>query len=210
MYKTQAEVEAALAVEYSGPIKDKGGFSYVPAREAIKTMNDIFGPLGWSDEIVAMGANPESGIYTAAIKITVRFLDEQGNVVEVTRGDVGRSTADSSREEFEVTKNPVSAKLIQHDKAAASAATDAFSRASKKFGPALGSMLYDKEKQQSYTQTTTTASGDLGFRPSEKQAAMLRKNNIPFETMTGPQWKAALDEVFKALAAKREAREATF
>jgi recombination DNA repair RAD52 pathway protein len=210
--KTQSEIEAALATPYDGPIFEKNGFSYIPAREAIKTMNDIFGPLGWSDEITGIEAHPEQGIYVAAIRLTVNFLDENGIERVVTRGDVGRSTADASgRERNEGNAGIASNQLIVHDRAAAAAATDAFSRATKKFGPALGSALYDKENQRSNGGAATrpmanaapaNASGDLGRRPSEKQAAILEKNGIAYEGVPYEVWHSALDAHFEKMKAR--------
>lgn len=217
--KTQAEIEAALATPYDGPIFEKNGFSYIPAREAIKTMNDIFGPLGWSDEITGIEAHPEQGIYVAAIRLTVNFLDENGIERVVTRGDVGRSTADASgRERNEGNAGIASNQLIVHDRAAAAAATDAFSRATKKFGPALGSALYDKENQRSNGGAATRpaaapatlsdvraaqASGDLGRRPSEKQIAVLEKNGIAYEGVPYEVWHDALDAHFEKMKARQ-------
>jgi recombination DNA repair RAD52 pathway protein len=211
--KTQSEIEAALATPYDGPIFEKNGFSYIPAREAIKTMNDIFGPLGWSDEITGIEAHPEQGIYVAAIRLTVNFLDENGIERVVTRGDVGRSTADASgRERNEGNAGIASNQLIVHDRAAAAAATDAFSRATKKFGPALGSALYDKENQRSNGGAATrpmanaapaNASGDLGRRPSEKQAAILEKNGIAYEGVPYEVWHDALDAHFEKMKARQ-------
>lgn len=202
MYKTQAEVEAALAETYSGPIFQREGaggrtFDYIPWTETVRLLNTVFGPFGWTTSQPIVSYN--EGVYTVTLALTVTVTEAEGdyNTITKTVPGVGQAVSRGAND----------------DNAAKSALSDAISRAAKLLGDAFGFGLYEKKPGQGQRSSTSTTPqvthGDLGFRPSAKQEAMLRKNNIPFETMTGPEWKAALDEVFAKLKA-REPVELTF
>lgn len=199
MYKTQAEVEAALAETYSGPIFQREGaggrtFDYIPWTETVRLLNAVFGPFGWTTSQPV--TTYHDGVYTVTLALTVHVANEQGITISKAVPGVGQAVSRGSND----------------DNAAKSALSDAISRAAKLLGDAFGFGLYEKKPGQGQRSTTPrpTTSGDLGRRPSDKQAAMLVKNNIPFETMTFEEWKPALDAIFEKLNAKREAQEATF
>jgi hypothetical protein len=192
LYKNVNDVEHLLAQPYSGPTKEKDGFTYIPASESQKQLDRIFGPLGWSETDPVIAMDPTRGIYVAAERIVVRVEDENGGEREIGRVGFGRSTAQATKDEREqgltVTKS-----LQLHDTAAAAAGTDAFSRACKKFGPAFGADLYGGTKRPK------TSGGELGPRPSDKQLPWLHKAGLEDEqiaAMPFKEWKAALDAFF--------------
>jgi hypothetical protein len=216
MYKTATEVETALAKPYDGPTKEIDGFTYIPANESRKTLDRIWGPLGWSESNPVITADPEHGIYVAAQRIAGYVTDENGTVREVGRVGFGRATAQASKKERDDAKDagrpiPSVTKILKlHDTAAAAAGTDAFSRACKKFGPALGSDLYDgrtdtETHNTSYSRPTSQNATRRG--PSDGQRKWLKSlghtdaaiDEMPFST-----WRGILD---KASADKKQSSE---
>lgn len=205
MYRNASDVEQALAVPYSGPTKEKDGFTYIPATESRRALDRLFGVLGWSESDPIISANPEAGVYAAAVRITAYVTDENGTVREVGRVGFGRSTAQATKREREEQGLTVTGNLQIHDTAAAAAGTDAFSRACKMFGPALGSDLYDGDTTSAQTAPRASYSrpagtnGSLGPRPSEKQQAILKKAGVDWTSMTLTEWKGAVDTYFANL-----------
>ena len=195
MYRNADEVAQALAVPYDGPTKEKDNFTYIPATESRRALDRLFGPLGWSESDPLISADPEHGVYAAAVRITAHVVDENGIHREVSRVGFGRSTAQATKREREEQGLTVTANLQIHDTAAAAAGTDAFSRACKMFGPALGSDLYDGDTTSSSASRPAPrpTSGNLGYRPSEKQQAILKKAGVDWSTMSFSDWKAAID-----------------
>jgi len=199
-YKLVSEIVAALNQRIDDAdlqqVPGSGGkmFSYVPWDTSLRLLTEIFGVFGWSERIIDRHSDTERGIYSVAVEITAFAIDDStGTVVSFTRPGVGRSVATSTRDGS-----------LQHDTAIAAAESDALSRAAKKFGPALGSILYDKADparspapQQASQSAHAQPSGDLGFRPSPAQMNVLTKyrgltaeqvNAMPFA-----QWKALMD-----------------
>jgi hypothetical protein len=204
--KTVKEVEAALNETYSGPTKQVQGsggkmYTYIPWNETARALDEVFGVTGWSSRVVALEAHPESGVYTAAVEITGYAQAEDGTVITITRSGVGRGVARASRDEQQATGRTVSSDLGIHDTAAATAGSDAFSRAAKLFGKRLGLELYDKGETQnagSYAprQATGGFSGQMSNpegAPSEKQISFARSLGIDPTGMTKGQLSAAID-----------------
>jgi len=209
IYKSASEAAALLHERYSGPMKavrKAGGqvYDYIPWNESARQLDKVFGIFGWDSQVVALEAHPTQGIYTAAVAITARVLDDEtGNIISITRSAVGRGSASPTREErdrgIEVAEN-----LGAHDTAAAAAGSDAFSRAAKLLGDAFGLFLYDKEETTAsagYTPAqrpaTTTATTNRG--PSPKQMAVLIERGYTEAQIAGlsfPQWKGVLDAIF--------------
>jgi hypothetical protein len=195
MYRNAEDVERDLAVPYSGPTKEKNGFTYIPWTDSRKALDHVAGsPLNWELHNPVIAIDPEHGIYTAAVQITIHVVDENGVTRDISRVGFGRSTAQATKEEREQNLT-VTRSLQLHDTAAAAAGTDAFSRACKMFGPALGSDLYDTEAPT----RPSSAPRSTGKGPSEKQTGILRKigytdaqiADMPFAT-----WKGKVDEYF--------------
>lgn len=196
MYRNAADVAADLAVDYSGPTKEKGGFTYIPAAESQKTLDRLFGPLGWSEEGPVITADPEHGIYVAAERIVAHVVDETGTVREVGRVGFGRAIAQATTAEREqgltVTNN-----LQLHDVAAAAAGTDAFSRGCKKFGPALGSNLYAGDHEATAAKPAYKGTPKAG-QPSPKQFGVLIHNGFTkddINAMDTATWRGHLDRI---------------
>lgn len=211
------EVEALLAVPYSGPTKQVPGsggkkYTYIPWNITRDEFDRIFGAMGWSNRVVQIESHPEQGVYTAAVEISVYVKDEDGNIRIITKAAEGRAVAMASADEIERTGNPVAINLKTHDTAASAAGTDGFSKAAKMFGPALGSDLYDKGGattggyQQERTASTSaprqaSSGGNLGPRPSDKQQFHLTKAGFDaarVAEMPFNEWKAELDTYFAA------------
>ena len=203
MYKTASEIESALAVTYDGPTKEKDGFTYIPATESRRALDRIFGTLGWSQSTPQYSIDPSSGVYAATLTLTGRFVDETGEVRDVSRTGFGRSTAQATRAEREqgltVTQN-----LQLHDTAVAAAGTDAFSRACKMFGPALGSDLYDGNptpSARSGASSTARPTAAPGARkgPSDAQRGVLGRlgySDEAIDAMPYATWKGYVDTYF--------------
>ncbi len=212
MYKTADELEAALALPYSGPTKEKDGFTYIPATESRRALDRLAGPLGWEESDPVLAIDPAHGIYTAAVRITLHVLDENGTTRDVSRVGFGRSTAQASKREREEQGLSVTASLQIHDTAAAAAGTDAFSRACKMFGPALGSDLYDGERTQTSSTTSRPSSGYSSTSrpkgPSDAQRGVLNRlgyDDAAIEAMPFATWKGYVDEYFKNRTKKSSA-----
>jgi hypothetical protein len=209
-YRSAAEVAAALAKEIDpADILEREGqggkmFGYVAWDRSRDLLDTIFGPLGWSVEEVSYSADFQQGIYQSTIRITGYMVDDNtGTIISISRTGTGRAVA-------EQRKNGT----LNHDTAIPAAASDAFSRAAKMFGPALGSKLYDKTDpartqpsttnytpRQSSAPRQSTGDGNLGPRPSAAQLPHVAKAlgiteaevaTTPFDT-----WRPALDAYFQ-------------
>ena len=100
---------------------------YIPAHVAIAAANRIFGPFGWSTEIMH-GPAVVSGVlsYAARVRITVHGCPDP-----IVREDVGMCDIRIPRD----GKAPGSA---EHETALKGCVSDAIKRALRQFGPALG------------------------------------------------------------------------
>lgn len=126
---------------------------YIEGYKVIDIANDIFGPLGWSQEIVKFevissreitrtnqdGTSKVGWEYGVSCLMRITINDYvNGNIVRVSvKEDVGVGTGVDYN-------SPVSA----YESAAKEAATDAMKRAFRSFGVALGNCLYDKQYRE--------------------------------------------------------------
>lgn len=172
--------------------------------EAVRMLDEAFGPFGWDAEIVGSTSDYASGLYTVDMTLTGRALDDvTGEVITLKRpgrglGLVPRSAIESDAE---------------HDRQAHGAKSDAITNATKGLGDGFGLYLYKKKPATSgYTASSAApkassrgadqgsqASGDLGFRPSDKQMNVLRERGYTDEQVASlefKQWKGVLDAIF--------------
>lgn len=221
VYKSASEAAALLKERYDGPMKGvqgRGGktYDYIPWNESARQLDKVFGIFGWDSKVTALSAHPAEGVYTAAVEVTARVLDDEtGNVITITRSAVGRGTAQPSKDEREKLGLTISQDLGTHDTAAATAGSDAFSRACKLLGDAFGLFLYDKPETASYTRAAAQSAGSRtqaprqapagqagtgqGPRPSVKQMTVLNERGYTTEQVEGMDfrdWKGVLDAIF--------------
>lgn len=182
------ELEKALAQPYSGPTFTRPGangkdLTYIPWEVTMAQFDQLFGASNWDHKVTSVQINPKEGLYVVAVEITVRYLDHDGLVAAITRGGVGRAAAEASVRKGETVN------YMHHDLAAAAAESDAFSRAAKKFGPALGSDLIGGNKKPSGNGASNgnggakTASADKPV--SESQLNVIRKAGTPENVIAG-------------------------
>jgi hypothetical protein len=216
--KTVKEVVEALETRYSGPTQDKDGFTYIAWPEVVRQLNAIFGPTFWSSEPVSFTANPEHGIYTAAIKLSATAVDEEtGMVVEFTRSgfstSVAQATRDEKKEGLTISRDPRT-----HETAADGAGSLALVKATKQLGDAFGLFLYNKGEQRSQPSSysrpipsagTASATAPTGEyvggvynvpardKLSDKQLFHLKKrhSDTEIDAMTFGEAKAKLDAI---------------
>ena len=121
------------------------------------------------------------------------------SVAPVLAGALPRLPELSAKQGLTVTQN-----LQLHDTAVAAAGTDAFSRACKMFGPALGSDLYDgnptpsARSGASSTARPTTAPG-ARKGPSDAQRGVLGRlgySDEAIDAMPYATWKGYVDTYF--------------
>jgi recombination DNA repair RAD52 pathway protein len=194
--KTMSEVAPLLAQRYDGPISQREGpggrsFSYIPWTVTARQLDEVFGPFGWSTSVPTVIF--AAGVYTVAGTLTVRVVDdESGEIIEKTVPGVGSAVARGEGD----------------DNASKSALSDFISRAAKLLGDRFGFFLYEKGTatgpvtRPMANAAPTNASGDLGRRPSEKQAAILEKNGIAYEGVPYEVWHSALDAHFEKMKAR--------
>ena len=176
--KTVREVESALRERYSGKIEEIRGYSYIPWDSSAAVMNEIFGPMSWSNTIVSIRESADGSGYESVIRVSIEAYDElTERVVMVTRDGAGYADI-----------NTTNAGKPLRDTAYKASASDGTSRALKALGDALGLFLYSKEEKAAAA--SSSSSGNVsnytprpaspsGRGPSEKQLGALRKNNVP-------------------------------
>lgn len=209
MYKDLKDIVAALDVRVDDSKLKKGPKgTYISWSDSADILTSIFGTEGWEESIEDVKFDSTNGIYAVTRTITgfAQEYDDEGKpfrVVSITRCGVGRAVAGLDRNG-----------VLQHDGAIASADSDSFSRAAKKFGNALGLFLYDKDDPANQgtsafaaapRSTPAAAPGGLNDkRPSDKQANILltKMGYTPEQLAATPfqTWKADIDEYFASRA----------
>ena len=132
---------------------------WVKGRIIMELANSVFGPDGWSSSVISPpkveervvsihknGAERHGLIVTVTVQITGRGLDADGNIVEITKTDVGWGTASESYNAQAKRYNP----LIppQFRPAILGAITIGFKRCMSQFGRRLGMQLYVPDEEQ--------------------------------------------------------------
>lgn len=120
---------------------------YVDQYYVIRRLGEVFGPLGFSTEVVELTchtapyeATSSSGKmtwrvgYRCTMRLTARFVDSQSQPATVTKEDVGYGTG------IDRDLN------LAHESAGKEAATDALKRCARLLGDSFGLALYDKTK----------------------------------------------------------------
>lgn len=152
-----------VAVQY---VSERKGLSYVTGRYVKQTLNELFGPLGWSYEVVdtyPLTSNHFGGDaarWFAHVRLTIQVGDRT-----VTRDGIAVGHGVLEKEVWENRKptgryERVSAGRANEviDFAAAEAVTDALKRAASSVGQVLGLSLYPLvggEQNASETPSTT-------------------------------------------------------
>jgi hypothetical protein len=199
LYKSIEEVTQALDTPIDASqlklVRGSGGreYSYVPWNITAKLLNTIFGAEGWDEYIQEMHFDSERGIYSVTRTISARAEVGEGEnqrIVTITRTGVGVGIVNGDHS-------------LAHDTAIKAADSDSFSRAAKKFGPALGLNLYDKDDPANQTtgatMTRPTVAGTVptGSRPPSaaqmRFLASLGYTDADVATMDFATWKAVLD-----------------
>lgn len=200
-YRGIGEVEAALATKLPEAMTEKNydGFTTVSWSNAARVLDQVFGPFGWSDRVVASYSDGERGVYTVTRELTVHALDESGAVLSKTVTGVGTSVATVRKGEDTPTGKA-------HKTAAMGAASIAFAKATKLLGDAFGLYLYDEDEKDTGAapaRKSSTATGKIPSRKgnnlSEKQVYSLKQAGIDegaIDTMTYETGKALLDLYF--------------
>lgn len=63
---------------------------YIPISEVINRMNRIFGPLGWSHQVISCGRDPENSEWLIAhVRITTKITDDRGEQVVTSHDGFG-------------------------------------------------------------------------------------------------------------------------
>lgn len=159
-------------------------YSYVPWNVTAKLLTSIFGAEGWSEQVTNQVFDVERGIYTVTRTIIGYAMHDQ-QVVTIVRAGVGVGIVNGEHN-------------TAHDTAIKAADSDSFSRAAKKFGPALGLNLYDKDDptNQSATRIPVQGAVTTGRPPSAAQMrflASLGYTDADVAAMEFSTWKAILD-----------------
>jgi hypothetical protein len=213
--RTVKEIEAALRERYNGPtdqVQGSGGkmYTYIPWHENVRVLDEIAGAGNWSEEPVAFVADPAHGVYTAAVKVSIRAFDEDTQtVVEFSRAGFSTSTAEATKNEREYAQKnglpipTVTGVLSLHETAADGCASLAFGKACKKLGDALALYLYSdaragrtNQQSQGYSAPTGGFSGQMSNpdgAPSEKQISFARSLGVDPTGMTKAELSKAID-----------------
>ena len=216
VYRPAKEIAADLAKKYDGPTKQVRGsgnqmYTYIPWNVTLRKLEEVFGPFGYDIRIVSSESHPKEGVYVSVVEVTGRGVDENGQVVSLTRTGQGRSVAQPSKWEREEKGYEVSRNLSIHKTAAAGAASDALSRAAKQLGDGFGLFLYDKDddaeqdederpaRRSSYGGGKSSSSGAKRGGPTDNQRKWLRKNGFDddeIDDMSFEQASSELDRIF--------------
>jgi len=111
-------------------VSTRSGLSYVTGRYTKQRLNELFGPLGWSFEVIKCVPDRENMSAFVHGRLTVTIHQPEGDSVSVTKDGLalGFASGRSNNEAF--------------DFAIAEAATDALKRAAVALGQNLGLCLY--------------------------------------------------------------------
>lgn len=122
-------------------LRDGGGgkrLSYLEAHYVIQRMNDVFGPMGWDQEVVSIGEvgltyGKDKPAYIARVRLTALVATKDGGYMKCIKEDYGFGSDKSH--------------LNPHEMAIKEAVSDGFKRAARQFGMSLGLALYSKEQE---------------------------------------------------------------
>jgi len=111
-------------------VSERSGLSYVTGRYTKQRLNELFGPLGWSFEVLDVRLDRENMSAFVHGRLTVTIHPPEGDPVTVTKDGLalGFASGRSNNEAF--------------DFAIAEAATDSRKRAAVSLGQNLGLCLY--------------------------------------------------------------------
>lgn len=143
-------------------------FDYIESWDAIKTANEIFGFFGWSSNLDELRLVSEEKLengkyevsYMATSTITVRYIDSNGQVREVTHSGSGHDIG---------TRKKLSE---AHGMAIKNAESDAEKRALRKLGNQFGLALYDESGAGVGTNAQSN-SDNVNFKDIERIAVFL-------------------------------------
>ena len=127
MSDTATALREDVAPEF---VSERSGLSYVTGRYTKQRLNELFGPLGWSFEVLDVRLDRENMSAFVHGRLTVTVHAENGPTVTVTKDGLalGFASGRSNNEAF--------------DFAIAEGATDALKRAAVALGQNLGLCLY--------------------------------------------------------------------
>lgn len=169
-------VQEALATDVPAQfVSERKGLSYVTGRYTKQRLNELFGPLGWSYEIVdnyQLSLDEEAVRWFAHVRLTVQVYGEDPVTVTKDGIAVGHGVLKSKGQ-------PVSPSRASEviDFAAAEAVTDALKRAAVSLGQNLGLSLYP---------LTAGGAPTTASRPAEKKAPP-RKASKPAKPKAAPK-----------------------
>lgn len=155
IYRTPEEAEALLAegLSSSAVRENARGMSYVDGHYVVSRLNRVFGPFGWSLDLVALECttdgfypdpNPQKAEkgqirigHMARVRLNVRVAPggSRWETIDVCREDVGHGSG-IGKDRAEAVESSVK-----------EAVTDALKRAARHLGPSMGLALYDKDQR---------------------------------------------------------------
>lgn len=220
--RKMSEVLEALAQRWDAPLKQVDGFDYIPWEATVSHMNEVFGPLGWSHDVVTLSLDekevpvnvgnrqdPRYELrtfmgYSSSVPVEVQVFDDvhgTGQIIKVRHTGVGFGPIIGQG-----NKNPL-------DNAAKTAKSDGISTAAKHFGDAFGLFLYRKEAPASGGasgstnggaasggQRAASGGGAKGYPVSDGRKTHLAKNGYSaeqIEAMTNAQASTFFDRLWK-------------
>ncbi len=188
-----SQVQAALESKYDGPIEKIRGYSYIPWAETVQQANNVFGPLGWSNEVMKL--LEDEGGYLCVQRVTALAYDESREcVVQLVRDGVGYGELQKTRDGRQL-----------RDTAVKTAASDALSRAFKLVGDAFGLYLYEKANKEADADETPAPAKKPAYSGGEgkkhwtqeeygsKVLGALRRNKVSDATIKLMSWQQARD-----------------
>jgi recombination DNA repair RAD52 pathway protein len=127
MSDTATALRQDVAPEF---VSERSGLSYVTGRYTKQRLNELFGPLGWSFEVLDVRLDRDNMSAFVHGRLSVTVHSDEGPSVTVTKDGLalGFASGRSNNEAF--------------DFAIAEAATDALKRAAVSLGQNLGLSLY--------------------------------------------------------------------
>lgn len=153
VYQNIDQVTQVLAERYDGPTYEvnkgnQGTFTYVPWTESVEILDQVFGVFGWT--ATAPQVVSANGFVHVSFAITVRVMDEAGNVIEKTVPCVGSAAE-------------------RDDNAAKSAFSDAFNKGVKFLGDKFARYL-SKEGKANRNGGTGTGNGGGSYPQRQGQS----------------------------------------
>jgi recombination DNA repair RAD52 pathway protein len=127
MSDTATALRQDVAPEF---VSERSGLSYVTGRYTKQRLNELFGPLGWSFEVLDVRLDRDNMSAFVHGRLSVTVQQAEGAAITVTKDGLalGFASGRSNNEAF--------------DFAIAEAATDALKRAAVSLGQNLGLSLY--------------------------------------------------------------------